>query len=305
MLTSVQRIFYRSLISRAILEREGTPFEQWFCELAQRAWGGDFEPVRAQGRMGDLKCDGHRRSTGTIFQCYAPRNLNNSSLTSKIGDDFIGAKAVWGDRMKGWTLVINDREGLHAEAKSKTETLREDNEAIDIQTMGPIELEQLALSLPADQLGDLCGMHLSPAEARTLRISFEAIDTVVGQLSGSNPMPSVDGLSVPAATKAEHNDLDGEIREFLRRGEQWTNRVAQYFRETGRVESGEKISTKFGEDYRCMKALGHDANRIFFEFIELCGGLRRPEAERVAVLAVITYFFNSCDIFENAPSAVV
>ena len=300
-LSTIQRVFYRALISKALLEKEGTPFEEWFNELARRAWGRDFEPVRAQGRHGDLKCDGHRKSTGTIFQCYAPRRLNNAALTKKISEDFHGARTVWQERMKVWSLVLNDRAGLCAGAKEQTDALQASNQDVSVETFGPIELESLALGLPLEHLGDLCGLTLDAEESRAFKLSFDAIAKVVGEISGANPVPSIQPLSLPAANKAEHNCLDKEIRDFLARGEQWGRRVGQYFSETVRVEEGERLSAQLKNAYSTLREAGKDPNEIFFEFLDLCGGIARPAGERVAVYALLSYFFNACDIFENAP----
>lgn len=302
-LTNVQRVFYRAQVARALSDTAATPFEDWFTELAQRRWGTDFEPVRAQGRSGDLKCDGHRLSTGTIFQCYAPRRLENRALTAKIANDFSGALGCWGGRMKAWHLVINERAGLCAEAKQQTDALRAKHAHVDIRTMGPIEIERLALELNAEQLGDLFGYVMDAAEARSTRITFKDIEDVVATLEGSDPVPSLAPLSVPAENKAEHNGFEPEIRELIRSGERLAPRVAQFFNETGRVELGERLATRLAENYRSMKDAGHDPAQIFFVFVDMCGGLDRPPQGRAALLAVLSYYFNSCNIFENAPEA--
>ena len=69
----VQAAFYRVLFRNAFLEKKGTEFQDWFARLAGRAFGSDFEAVRPYGRRGDLKCDGRRVSTRTVFQCYMHR----------------------------------------------------------------------------------------------------------------------------------------------------------------------------------------------------------------------------------------
>ena len=91
----VQEAIYRLRFREAFLENKGTEFQDWFVRLAGYAFGSDFEAVRPYGSQGDLKCDGRRVSTGTIFQCYAPYMQSDSELNKKIDEDFRGAGEHW------------------------------------------------------------------------------------------------------------------------------------------------------------------------------------------------------------------
>jgi len=95
----------------------------------------------------------------------------------------------------------------------------------------------------------------------------------------------------PIRAQGRHGDLkcDGHRAE----------RVERYFNDTGKVEQGEKIGKQFANFYKDMMVSGYDPNHIFFEFVDICGGVKRPQGQRNAVLAVVAYYFNRCDIFEN------
>ena len=110
----VQTAFYRLRFREAFLEKKGSEFQDWFVKLAGYAFGSDFEAVRPYGNQGDLKCDGRRRGTGTIFQCYAPDQMNAAKFNTKIDQDFRGAHLHWGNNMTKWVLVHNDGRGLPA-----------------------------------------------------------------------------------------------------------------------------------------------------------------------------------------------
>ena len=109
----VEAAFYRLRFRLAFLEKKGTEFQDWFAKLAAHAFGSDFEAVRPYGRRGDLKCDGRRISTKTVFQCYAPYSMKEGPLNRKIEQDFDGAYEKWPD-MAEWTFVHNDTRGLPA-----------------------------------------------------------------------------------------------------------------------------------------------------------------------------------------------
>src|SRR5690349_12891919 len=79
---------------------------------------------------------------------------------AKLKGDFEGAQEVWKKAMKRWEVVINDREGLEADAKQEIEKLRAEHSDCEIDVLGPIQLEKLALELSASDLGNLCGAIL-------------------------------------------------------------------------------------------------------------------------------------------------
>jgi hypothetical protein len=76
------------------------------------AFGADFEEVRPYGPYGDLKCDGRRVSTKSVFQCYAPDSMKEAELITKVDEDFHGARAHWSAEMAEWVFVHNDGRGL-------------------------------------------------------------------------------------------------------------------------------------------------------------------------------------------------
>ncbi len=160
-LNNLQRIFYQSLAEKHLLDHEGQAFEDFFVDAARRRWGNDFEPVRAYGKHGDLKCDGHRISTGTIYQCYAPRRADSEKVHAKVTGDFSGALAVWQSKMKEWAITLNDRQGLDALAKQEVEALRENYKNVSISTVLPVEIVNMILSLDVANLAGLFGIEVT------------------------------------------------------------------------------------------------------------------------------------------------
>jgi hypothetical protein len=126
-------------------ELEGDAFETCFQDVAKLLWKEDFIPTIPMGRRGDLKCDGFRTSTGTVYQCYGPRygQANVESALAKVDEDFRGAKDHWGSRLREWKFVVNlYRDKLPSELVRKIEQISEE---FDIPA-GP-------LNRPAENLG--------------------------------------------------------------------------------------------------------------------------------------------------------
>ena len=139
----VQAAFYRVLLHVAFLEKKGAEFQDWFGRLAGYAYGPDFEAVRPYGSQGDLKCDGRRVSTRTIFQCYAPYNQSDSELNKKIDEDFRGVREHWSTWMAEWVLVHNDTRGLPPSSVQLIDRLREDHPNVKVEVWTEPELQEL------------------------------------------------------------------------------------------------------------------------------------------------------------------
>lgn len=299
-LNGLQRIFYQNLAEKRLLDHEGQAFEDFFVEAARRCWGDDFEPVRAYGKHGDLKCDGRRISTGAIYQCYAPRRADSAKLHTKIVTDFNGALTVWQSKMKAWAITINDRQGLDALATNEVEALRQNHKGVSIATVLPVEIVNMILSLDLTNLAALFGIEISERDTALTRIAFSDLGAVIDQIAGLDPNPSLATITLPSTNKIEFNSLGDEIAALLRQGDLLASHVDEYFRASGRIEIGERLGELMKFNYGTMKSAGYDTTQIFHGLINLCGGLDRPKRQGVAVLAVVAYYFHKCDIFENA-----
>jgi hypothetical protein len=203
--------------------------------------------------------------------------------------------------MKRWEIVINDREGLDVDATQEVEKLRSDYPQYEIDVLGPTGLEKLALALSADDLSDLCGAALSDTGHAHWRLSYSDIGAVVDHLAGvvTSGIAS-SSLLPPPADKIEQNALDQEVATLLTVGNLLTVQVEEFFARQDQVELESRIAGRLALAYAEMKSLGMDPTHIFYLLVEVTGGLARPEGQRRAVMGVITYFFNKCDIFERA-----
>lgn len=88
---------------------DGDAFEHEVQSILKILWREDFTRTIPMGSRGDLKCDGFRHSTGTVYQCYGPRygQVNVAEALSKIDTDFRGAQDLWGKHLKEWNFVVN------------------------------------------------------------------------------------------------------------------------------------------------------------------------------------------------------
>ncbi|BAV51547.1 Uncharacterized protein MLTONO_6645 [Mesorhizobium loti] len=203
------RLLLSLLIKSALLEKKGAEFERFFTSAAIEIWGEDFEPWKPQGRYGDFKCDGYRRSTLTVFQCNAPEQFAAREVEGKIERDFEGARAHFGNRMTRWIFVHNQRE-TPAKANELLHKLRERYPNIDlvIWTLGHLEREILAL--PNTALRNLIpgfvdGQEFSPDFDELLSRRYD-------QSTPPTP-PAQPPPAAPANINALHDALHGLSHE--------------------------------------------------------------------------------------------
>jgi hypothetical protein len=292
----VELQWFALCFQRDVYKKRGTEFQDFFADLMEAAHPGDFERVRPYGSKGDLKCDGFLRSQGCAFQVYAPRETKEAAMVSKIDTDFAGAKKHWKAEMRGWTFVHNDTEGLPAGVVKKIDALQKRNRLVVIETWAPARLLAVAMTIPR---GKLVVMFGRPPQRQDFdRLTFEPLAKVLAAIRGHDPEP-LDNIEPVSPQKLEANALSAAAADYLRLGRQREHLVQQYFEAHPNPTFGEQVAAAFRDEYRRLRDEGLDANAIFAALQELAGGSTRGDpGHEAAVLAVMSYLFERCDIFE-------
>ena len=292
-----QRFAYGLKFENAFLRERGKAFETLFARIMAHAFPGDFQPVRPYGPKGDLKCDGFRASDGTVFQCYAPDAMKLEPLLAKVDEDFAGALVHWTTKMLRWEFVHNDCRGLPAEAVKKLAALNAANPNVALAVWGEAELRLIAMSLALHQLEDLFGAV--PSGRVLEKLDFEALRPVLLAIQRQEP-DAEPSLVAPSAAKLERNALSQDAAGLLRQGRRREQLVEAFFAGWPDPDLGEEIAQAFRVRYQALKAVGLSPDDIFGELQAFAGGMTGEPARQGAVLAVLSYFFERCDIFEDA-----
>ena len=291
----VQLAFYRLLFRNDFLAKKGSEFQDWFVKLASYAFGSDFEVVRPYGHQGDHKCDGHRVSTGTIFQCYAPYTMTESKLKAKIKEDFRGAVAHWSN-MKVWVLVHNHPQGLTAPATKLLGQFREEYPAITIEVWAEAQLAKLMNSLDLPALQSIFGFAPNKTGMETL--VMEDLKPVIDTLQRTEPLPGEEPLIPPSVEKLKKNALSANVEGLLKLGRRKEALVETYFQKNPQPDLGERIAEAFRRRYAELKKNDRSPDEIFGHLQQYAGMGGEPR-QQAAALAILSYFFERCDIFED------
>jgi hypothetical protein len=293
-----QRSFYGRLFENAFLREKGSAFQTLFARIMAHAYPGDFQPVRPYGPRGDLKCDGYRASDRTVFQVYAPDSTRLADLLTKIDEDFRGAIAHWGHRLRRWEFVHNDVRGLPADAVQKLGDLAAANPTVAITTFAEAEMRKVVMGLALHQLEDLFGTV--PSQRTLERLDFVALRPVLLAIQRQLPPPDPP-LTAPSPRKLQDNALSEDAAGLLHQGRRREKLVQEFFDAWPDPSFGEEIAECFRNRYQALKTVGLEPDAIFGELQAFAGGMYGEPSRQAAVLAVLSYFFERCDIFEDAP----
>ena len=275
---------------------KGKEFQNLFADLMHRAYPQDFQKVKPSGPEGDMKCDGYWKSRRCVFQCYAPDSLRRSPVTKKIQEDFKGALSHWKD-MSEWAFVHNDPDGLPPKAVQLLDGFRKEHPEISIlEWAWPQALEQFE-HLSDNDLIDMFG-HPPPRDTFQ-QIEFQDLKPVLHEIAKGEPDISPP-LSPPSVEKLEKNELGQDEIRILHLGRSRVSLVEEYFTQHPDPAFADKIAAAFQTRYNDLRAKGRDSSATLLQLQKFAGwGQGTSSRHDVAVIAVIVYFFDRCDIFED------
>lgn len=198
--------------------------------------------------------------------------------------------------MLEWVFVHNDGRGLPPNAVQHLGGLRQTHAPLQIATWSEPELLDLAMMLDLAALQALFGPAASIAIVD--RLVMSDLVPIIEALQRQEPNPADPPLTPPSPEKLEKNALSEESGLFLRIGRRKSALVDTFFRKSPRPDLGERIAEAFRLRYAELKALDLSADTIFKHLQDYAGFNGEPKRQGAA-LAVLAYFFDSCDIFED------
>jgi hypothetical protein len=292
---SVTRAYYEQQFEIQYLRAKGIQFQHLFERLMGLAFKGDFLACAPWGNAGDRKNDGFLKSARTLFQVYAPEQITASRAIRKIKEDFCGAKQHWGTHFDKWVLVHNSERGLPPDVIEFLLNIDAENPDITVEQWSFANLRDLFRQISIEDLSPWLGA--APTEETKAALGFHTLQPVLESLANTTTPSDIPVLDVPAG-KLESNALSDAVASLIRHGMAKTPLIEKFFSQWHDESLGERIAEEFRNHYvRLRETL--PPSRIFEELQKWAGGSERgtPEHE-MAVITVIAYYFERCDIYE-------
>ena len=278
----------------AYLKKKGNEFQDWFATIMEKRFPGDFIRVRPWGREGDRKNDGYVRSKRWLFQVYAPNEMSAAATLAKIDEDYNGALPHWEKYFDTWIFMHNSKQGLGPKVTAKL---------LELDGAGPPavlpwgfeELRRVVFELAPEELASLFGPV--PGRRDMVNLGLDSLAPVLDQVAAMEPDPDLD-LRPPPADKIKRNMLSDHVAVLLRAGMSRVDLVRKYL--TLQPARKDEIAESFRRRYDKVRRDDLSPDEIFADLQRHAAGDGVPSpARQGAVLAVLAYLFEECDIFER------
>jgi hypothetical protein len=315
-----QKLDVRKAFKLRIHESNGNALEDLFCDV-MRASNKGFKKVKPQGRIGDRKNDGFIPSEGKYYQVYAPQSPtgNPTSATSKIEEDLNGLIAYWGNEhnyeIRQFYFVFNDKyHGAYPEIYTTLNSVKKKYNLEVCDVLLSSELEDIFMELPEDDIASICGYYPKPEDIGFIDNSILA--EIVGYVSMNYSGFSDSQTNEPPDfyNKIHFNELGENTANHLNLGAYQVGYVEDYFRTNSkffRQQSRDSLNKMYlyhlkADNAEASVITGLSESDIVFKNMvdEMLpanlSNMQRRDYER-NVIAVMSFFFEACDIFEEPP----
>jgi hypothetical protein len=290
----VERAFRELQFEIAFLKTKGSEFQDWFATIMEKRYPEDFIRVRPWGREGDRKNDGYVRSKRWLFQVYAPNEISATATLAKIDEDYNGALPYWEDHFDTWIFMHNSKDGLGPDVVARLLELDEAGPPA-VRSWGFEELRRVVFELAPEELASLFGPV--PGRRDMVNLVLDSLSPVLDQVAAMEPNPEPD-LRPPPADKIDRNMLSEHVAVLLKAGMSRVDLVRKSFRL--QPEKRDEVAESFRRRYEKVRGDGSSPDEIFADLQRHAAGdgVLSPSRQG-AVLAVLAFLFEECDIFEQ------
>jgi hypothetical protein len=176
------------------------------------------------------------------------------------------------------------------------------HESVTVTSWGFEELRQNVFSLNEVDLASLLGP--APSNRDMFDVRYANVQEVLSHIAKQEP-PLLQDLPPVPSDKLKRNHLSADVQNLLTAGMQRAKLVRNFFNDHYNPLYGDEVAAAFTKEYNKYRTLQMDPDIIFRKLQEFTGGLERGSpTDQAAVLAVLAYLFEQCDIFERSPVEV-
>lgn len=132
-----------------------------------------------------------------------------------------------------------------------------------------------------------------------IKITFAELEVITKFLVSANTQREDEITLIPPKEKIQKNQLSADIEENIKIGMLKSKLVAQYIEKQPDVDFGERLKKGFVDKYLKLKKAGVGSDELFWDLFEFASNGSPDFKTRAAGLAILTYFFETCEVFEK------
>lgn len=283
--------------------KSGTPYEEYVSTVLAR-FHDDFMNPAPTGTYGDGGCDGLAEAGTIAYACYGqrPGRLAESELASKITKDFERAYGEW-PVFHTWRFVTNAPFGPKA-----TAAMVELQQRHHADPSRPLKIVHFSTErLWTDIVGKLDTAvldELFPGVPGAANVELQDLIPLLDTLGTAAPTThSTDPIRPVPPNKMSFNNLPESSRLEFNSGRLLAPRIDAWYASASDPGLYDTHGERFRALYRETLTITTDPAEILERlYVALAGANPRMDRTRAnAAYAVVSYFFDSCHIFEEPP----
>jgi hypothetical protein len=296
--------FHEMIFELKCRQKKGSEFQTFFEKIMFKL-DPSFISVKPSGNEGDWKCDGFSKKTGTVYQCYAPENLQKPATVRtaalKVKEDFQGAKEHWAEEMKCWIFVWSAHDKLPPQVLKSLLQIEKENKELKIEHWSQEALWQRVSKLSKDDLENILDFRFNlKSVSETTAIQVEDL---LSYLTRQAVEPIGTDLELTnLQDKLDKNKLNKRIQVLVRDAMPIAKIVEDYTKRHPDIEySGIVAQVLSRKYYSLLEGESKDANSMFFSLIDFVYSTREIDQDKFfwASVGIVSHYFELCDIFER------
>lgn len=306
MLDINEKYLARTMFKTKVYSSEGQIFENLFSSVMMK-YDANFELVKPYGNIGDRKNDGFNKTTGEYYQVYAPENIEKpitiNDAVTKLETDFQGLYEYWNELcpIRKFNFVMNDKyKGAPPQVHKKMLELKKEYSLIDFNIMTVNNLEDIFMNLSEDSVMDIIGCFANPS----LQLDYSAMSDVINHLMNTTECcERTEVLQIADfQEKISFNNLNEQIAVMLQSASYQVGNLEAFFKRNSEFAKSD-IQKRITECYLNAVSFTDKSEKNYSDivFIKMLNDICPNEtiAVKNAALVLVSYYFESCDIFER------
>ncbi|NKX90948.1 ABC-three component system protein [Nocardia coubleae] len=285
--------------------KSGTPYEEYVSTVLSR-FHSDFMNPAPTGTYGDGGCDGIAEAGTIAYACYGqrPGRKAEDELAEKIGKDFKRAFQEW-PVFHTWRFVTNAPFG--PKATKVMVGLQQTHHADPVRPLKIVHFNTDRLwsdivgKLSADTLDELF-----PGVPGAANVELHDLIPLLDSLGSTAVTPNLgDSIRPVPPNKMSFNNLPESSRLEFNSGRLLAPRIDAWYASASDPGLYDTHGARFRALYQGVLAVTTDPGEVLERlYVALAGANPRMDRTRAnATYAVVSYFFDSCHIFEEPPGA--